>query len=261
MKLKSVSILVLCAFCLTSFAFTQTAPESVRLEFKGDSQDVNFYVVKMTGTSQITNEKKETNSANMLVDIEIKQKIMNVSENGTLDMSTVVTKGNSTVNGVVTELPNVGQTLLMKLSRRGQVLKVQGDIDKQQVDFENMQITFPDKELKIGDEWISKVKVNPNYPVPMEAKYTLEGFAQVGKHPCAVIKTVIYVKSSNANITENIKVDASGKIFFDYALGKIVKNELATKMFMRVLTNGPNDKTKSEITMDMNINMEINLKD
>lgn len=260
MKFKLVCILTLCALSLTSFAFTQNHPESIRLEFKGKSQDVNYYVVKMTGISQITNEKKEKRSANMLVDIEIKQKILNVSVNGTLDMSTVVTKGNSTVNGVVTELPNVGQTLLMKLSRRGKVLKVQGDIDKQQVDLESMQITFPDRRLVIGDSWISKVKVNPNYPVPMEAKYTLEGFTNIGGYSCAVIQTDIYIKSNNPNINKNMKVNASGKIYFDYKLGKIIKNTLNTKMFMKVLTSGPKAKKRTEITMDMDLNMEINLR-
>lgn len=258
--MRTACIFILVMFVMTSLSFAQTWPSSVQLEFKGKAQDVNFYVVKMTGTSQITNENGEKRSANMLVDIEIKQKIMNVAINGTLDMSTVVTKGNSTVNGNVTELPNVGQTLLMKLSRRGKVLKVQGDIDKQQVDFENMQITFPDRALKIGDSWTSKVKVNPNYPVPMEAKYTLTGFRKVANHPCATIKTDIYIKTTNAKVNENMKVKATGNIYFDYLAGKIVKNTLNTKMFMKVLTSGPKDTKRKEITMDMNLNMEINLR-
>jgi hypothetical protein len=248
---------VLFAFVFSLSVMAQIWPSRLKLEFKGMPGEVNKYAVSMLVNSEM---KKGTQKANsrMKVDMLLRQKVMGVSVDGTLTVSTVIEEGTSIVNGQKSQIPNVGQTMLMKITRRGQIANIMGDMSSS-IDYKSMQITFPDRELKVGDSWESQVKINPKYPIPMKSKYTIKGFKVVNGHKCVIIESDINVVPFNKKMSQNLKVKAKGHIYFDYEQGKIVANDMKTKMYMKVITNGPGQKERSEVEMNMGISMKINL--
>jgi len=257
-SLLFVAVMIL-AFISTNL-FSQQWPSSLKLEFRGMPGDISRYKVDMVVDSKIRKGSQQS-SSKMDVNMLLRQKVMGVSVDGTLTVSTVIEEGTSSVNGERATLPNVGQTMLMKIARNGKILNVMGDTASN-IDYKSMQITFPDRPLKVGDSWESQVKINPQYPIPMKSKYTIKGFKIVRGHKCVVIESDINVVPLNKKMAQNLKVKAKGLIYFDYEKGKIVGNEMKTKMYMRVLTKGPGaavEKGKGEVEMNMSIDMEIKL--
>jgi len=251
---KSVSIFILACLFIGSSVFAQNA---VKLEFKGMPQDVFRYEVTMEGTSSISAEG-QTAENSMKVEMEIKQKVLKVAVDGTMDISTTITKGKSIVNNKEMPLPNVGATLLMKLTRRGQVLHVTGASDPA-MNFKQMQIAFPEHPIRVGDSWTTKIDAGPQLPVPMEAKYTLVGFEKLNGYDCAKIRSVITVAPVNSGENMSLDVDANGVLYFAYKEGKMIKNVINTKMDMRLMAKGPGAKKAVPVQFKMDMIMVMGL--
>jgi hypothetical protein len=253
-KLLLVSLFIF-ALSFTLSAFAQE-PDGLRLVFKGKAGDINEYKVEMTGNSTVA-AKGESKSTDMNMNMVIRQKIMNISEDGTQDVSTTITNGQTFMGGQPVELPNVGTSLLMKITDRGKVLNVTGK-GPDDIDFKQMQVEFPAKKLKVGDSWTRRLKATAKFPVPMIAKYFIKGFSKVKGYDCVIIDSTIGVDPNYVNEEKmELAVDASGKLYFAYKEGKMVKNEVKTLMDLTMKLETPEQPEPVKINMKMDLNMSM----
>jgi hypothetical protein len=239
----------------TAFAAGQ---EALRLVFKGKAGDVSEYNVEMTGKSTVA-AQGESKTTDMNMTMLIRQKIIQVAEDGTQDVSTTIVDGKTFMGGQNVELPNVGTSLLMKITERGKVLNVTGNTP-QDMDFQQMQVEFPEKKVEIGDSWTRRLKANEKFPIPMIAKYTITGFSKVKGYDCVVIKSTIGVDPNYVNKDKmELTVDASGLLYFAYKDGKMIKNEVNSLMDLTMMLETPEQKEPVKINMKMDLGMNMTL--
>lgn len=256
-QLILISVLIF-VFTLSCTAFAQD-DDALRLVFKGKAGDVNEYKVEMIGNSTVA-AKGEAKSTDMNMNMTIRQKIMNISADGTQDVSTTIINGKTFMGGEPVELPNVGTSLLMKITERGKVLNVTGKTPED-IDFKQMQVEFPAKKMKIGDSWSRRLKATAKFPVPMIAKYFIKGFSKVKGYDCVVIDSTINVDPNYVNEEKmELTVDASGKLYFAYKDGKMVKNEVKTLMDLTMKLETPDQPEPVKINMKMDLNMSMVIK-
>lgn len=252
-RLLSLSVFLMVALLVGQAVMAQ-AP--IQLELKQKPGDVNQYGIKMSGKSRVSSGG-ESHSTSMDINMLMRWKVVKVSLDGTMDVSVTIAEGNSTINGEPVDLPNLGDTKLMKISRRGKILSVTPDDPN--IDYKSMQVEFPDKGLEIGDSWTNTVTLGPEYPVPMEAKYTLTGFKTIKGYECAVIESKIKVLPLDEAPEVSINVDAVGRLYFSVKDGKMIRNEVKSlmKMTMPVETAESAGPTEVQMTMSMDMVMEL----
>lgn len=253
---KIILLAVVLSFAFSTAIMAQSEP-GVRLEFKGGVGSKNAYGVLMQGKS-IVESAGQSQSTDMKMEMVIEQKVL--QSNGTeMDVSTTIVSGSTAINNEVSELPNVGQAILMKMNKRGAVIEASGGGDPN-FDFKQMQIEFPERKVKNGDTWTSKIKPNEKFPIPMEAIYTMVGTEMVQGYECAKIESEIRVlPSDRKNI--DLEVDAKGVLYFAVKEGKMVKNEVRSKMIMKMTIEAPEYPQPVIVNMTMNLDMEMKLKE
>lgn len=254
-RLVLLTALLFCAALSTS----AMAADGFDLVFKGKAGDVSEYAVEMTGKSTVS-AAGEAKTTDMNMSMVIRQKIMVISEDGTQDVSTTILEGLTFMGGEKVELPNVGTSLLMKITDKGKVLNVTGTAP-QDMDFKQMQVEFPDKPVKIGDSWTRRLKATDKFPIPMIATYTITGTSAVKGYECVVIKSTIGVDPNYVNEQKmELTVDAQGLLYFAHKEGKMVKNEVNSLMDLTMTLETPEQPEPVKVNMKMDLKMAMTIK-
>ncbi len=252
-RFSFLAVFLVAALFVNQVVFAQGP---VLLELKQKPGDVNQYGIRMSGKSKVSSGG-ESHSTNMDIKMLMRWKVVKVGPSGTMDVSVTISEGSSTINNEPVDLPNLGDTKLMKISRRGKIINVTPDDPN--IDYKSMQVEFPEKSLSIGDSWVNTVTLGPEYPVPMEAKYTLTGFESIKGHECAVIESKIKILPLENAPEITIDVDAVGRLYFAYKEGRMIKNEVKSlmKMIMPVETQEAGGAAEVQMNMSMNMVMEL----
>jgi hypothetical protein len=176
-----------------------------------------------------------------------------------MGVSTTIVSGKTAINKEVSDLPNVGDAIFMKMNKRGAVIEASGGGDPN-FDFKQMQIEFPERKVKPGDKWTSKIKPNEKFPIPMEAIYTYIGTEMIQGYECAKIDSEIRVLPSDRKNIE-LDVDARGVLYFAVKEGKMIRNEVRSKMNMKMTIEAPEYPQPVIVNMNMNLDMEMKIKE
>jgi hypothetical protein len=250
MKRLSIFLAVL---LLVSVAFTANAQNKVLLQYNPDAGTTTKYRMTIKGSTVVTAYgKNQTTDLETLMTIQ--QKITGKDKDGNIDMQTSILDGKITVNGTPTALPNVGEIISVKMAKDGSIL-AQSGMDNGGMNNNQMQIKFPTTPVGVGDSWTTKIDPNPQLPIPMETVYTVEGFEKVGGEDCVRLKSEVSTSKNNTG-SINLEVKASGKIWFAYKKGYMMKNEVVSNMLMVMQQDLGNGKMEN-ITTRMKLSLKM----
>lgn len=217
--------------------------EAVILEYKMKKGESLQYKASVSLNQQIK-EEEEQQESNTILDMLMVQKVTEISGKQ-YDIDVTIESGSLKRNGDLEELPNVGQTVTVKMNRDGRITKTS-------VDFPFEQPPFPSKPVKLGETWKSDSKLSiPNKPEPftLTYEYTLKGFAKIHGYDCAEIG--VKCPETVIPLEENMKqkLVAGGTTYFAHAEGKLIKSEVETRTEVTAGTSLVTTNTKVKVEL------------
>lgn len=238
---------------LLSVALAATAQEPVLLQYNPAPGTTVKYQMNIRGTTVVTAMQK-AQKTDLETNMKLEQKVTGVDKQGNIEMTTTIQEGTITVNNTPTPLPAIGQIIKVKMAKNGEVVESEG---MDQGNFNQMQIKFPDKPVKTGDSWDSSIQPNPQLPIPLSVKYTVLGFETVDGYECVKLQSNVVSEQGQAG-SINLNVKATGKIWFAYKAGVMVKNEVSSNMIMVMESDmGGGKKEKIDTRMNLTLKMGI----
>ncbi len=250
---KSVAVIMGVLFLL-SISFAAMAQEKVLLQYAPKPGTTAKYKLAINGVTTVT-AMDRAQKTDLETAMTLEQKVTGVDPEGKLDITTTILDGTITVNKVPTQLPATGQVIKVKMAKNGEVLSSEGA--DQSTNFQQMQIKFPEKPVGVGDSWSTTINPNPQLPIPLEVKYTIQGFETVDGKECVKLQSRVTTNQGDQG-SINLNVEADGKIWFAYKEGIMVKNEVVSNMVM-VMTNDLGGGKKEKIDTRMNLTMRMGL--
>ncbi|HBC74637.1 MAG TPA: hypothetical protein DC017_07275 [Candidatus Wallbacteria bacterium] len=236
LKAKSSRV---CLSAVVLFIFTLVlgggafAAEKVNLEYKYKMGDKFKYDITMNG-STIMETAGNKGQAPVDVKMQVEQNVLFVnSKSGNIDIQTKILAGKAkNAEGVFEDLKNVGNTVYMTITNRGELLGATSyDLNYDPI---SVSISFPKEPVEIGKKWSTEVK----QPIPMKIEYHLKELKSLKGRKCAVIEQKIGVGPEIKNITAK----GTGTIYFDIEKGNIVMVETQNdmKMDQQIENDSPN---------------------
>lgn len=167
--------------------------------------------------------------------------LLNILDDGILELSFFNEKATYIVGGNIKEVPFNGAAGKVRLSQDGEITFLEGEPVKTGI---KGTLIFPQRFLSIGDAWENSMTMELPYfadPFDFIVRSTLEKFELYGEEKiCAVVNNVLYpIEETKAG-----KFQGKEIIYFDYELGRMIKSILK----MRIVSN------IFGITFDLQIN-------
>lgn len=198
--------------------------EAVMLEYKMSKGETLTYKTTVHSDQKI---KTEDQSGSTTSDVEMimVQKCTEVANDGTMTVDVTIQSGKLSRDGEAEELPNVGQTITLKMKRNGEIIHTSVDLP-----FE--QPAFPANSVKKGDTWVGKSKITipgKSDMVTLSYNYSLWDFTKALGYECAEIK--VACPETKIPIGEGIEqvLTAQGTTHFAHKEGRLVKSEVETR--------------------------------
>lgn len=198
--------------------------EAIMLEYKMKKGETLTYNTIVHSEQEIKTEE-QSGSTSSDVEMKMVQQCTEVAPDGTMTVDVTIQAGKLKRDGQEEELPNVGQTITLKMKKSGEIIHTSVDLP-----FE--QPAFPVKTVKKGDTWVGKSKINiPGKPdmVTLNYNYSLWGLTKAMGYECAEIK--VACPETKIPIQEGIEqtLTANGTTHFAHREGRLVKSEVETR--------------------------------
>jgi hypothetical protein len=197
--------------------------EAVKLEYKMNKDDVLTYITTVHSEQEIKTDE-QSGSTYSDVEMKMRQKCTNVDADGTITVDMTIQSGRLIRDGESMELPNVGQTITLKMKKNGEIVHSSVDLP-----FE--QPAFPVKPVKKGESWTGQSKISiPGKPemVTLNYNYSLWDFTRMRGYDCSEVK--VFCPETSIAIGEGIEqvLTATGNTYFAHKDGRLVKSEVNT---------------------------------
>jgi len=220
------------------------AGEAVMLEYKMQKGEELEYRSTVHSEQTIT-EGNETASQMSDLTMLMVQEAKEINPDGSMQVEVTIKEGKGRIGNEEVELPNVGQTIAMRMLKNG-------EITHSSVDMPFSQPPFPGKPVKKGDIWTEQSKVRiPDRPQPiiLTYEYTLSGFKEVDGYDCAEI--LVKCKDSKVKLDEGVEqtISARGTTYFAHKQGRLVRSQVETVTSI----------TKDDIKVDNKIKVVVEL--
>lgn len=198
--------------------------QAIKLEYKMKKGEILTYKTTVHSEQEIKTEE-QSGSTSSDVEMKMVQKCTDVAPDGTMTVDVTIQSGKLKRDGEEEELPNVGQTITLKMKRSGEIVHTSIDLP-----FE--QPAFPTNPVKKGDSWVGESKISipgKDKMVTLEYNYSLWNFSKTLGYSCAEIK--VACPETNIPIQEGIDqtLTANGTTHFAHKQGRLVKSEVETK--------------------------------
>jgi hypothetical protein len=197
--------------------------EAVKLEYKMKKEDLLVYKTTVHSIQEI---KSEEQSGKTYSDVEMKmaQKCSNIDKDGILTVDMTIQSGKLLRDGESANLPNIGQTITLKMKNNGEIVHASVDLP-----FE--QPAFPDKKVKKGETWTGQSKISipgKSEMATLNYNYLLWDFKKVQGYECSEIK--VSCPETRIPLGEGIEqvLTANGTTYFAHNDGRLVKSEVNT---------------------------------
>jgi len=156
--------------------------------------------------------------------------LLNVLDEGVMELSFFNEKATYIVGGNIKEVPFNGAGGKVSLCQDGEITFLEGEPAKTGI---KGTLIFPQRFLSIGDSWENSMTMElPCFADPLDfiVRSTLEKFELYGEEKiCAVINNILYpIEETKAG-----KFQGKEIIYFDYELGRMIKSILK----MRIVSN------------------------
>lgn len=214
--------------------------DSILLKYNQEIGTITNYKMTIIGET-ITSVKNTTKKTPMETIMYIRQKTKQKDSKGNLTIETKILSGYTSVDNNKTDLPNIGETIDIKMKPNGTIISQNNISNNSNSPF---LMVLPEKPVKIGDFWNINIPANQQIPCDMETRYTVESFEKYEGEDCAKIKS----KVSN-NSRKDITVNAEGNIFFGYKSGRILGNQVISRLNM----------TQGQATISMTLKLKMNI--
>jgi len=197
--------------------------EAINLEYKMKRGDTLQYKTTVT-MNQEYKEGEEASTTTSQLDMLMVQRVTDVSADS-FSIDVTIESGTHKRDGQEEEIPNVGQTISVKMNKYGKITETS-------VEFPFEQPPFPSKPVKQGESWKGESRLYiPGKPEPVTLvyEYSLWDLVRAHGYECAEIQ--VKCPETFIMIQEGItqKLVASGTTYFAYKEGKLVKSEVETK--------------------------------
>jgi hypothetical protein len=197
--------------------------EGIKLEYKMEKGEVLEYKSTVHSEQEIL-EKGQSSTQVSDLEMLLSQEAKDIDIDGTMIVQVNIKKGVLRLEGKEDELPNVGQSIAMRMKKNG-------EITQSSVDFPFTQPPFPEKIIKQGETWTSQSRVEiPGRaePVFLTYHYSLWGTKTVNGYECAEIK--VSCPETEVMIQENMKqkISAIGTTYFAPQAGRLIRSEVET---------------------------------
>jgi hypothetical protein len=197
--------------------------DGIKLEYKMDKGEILDYKSTVHSEQEII-EKEQSNSQSSDLEMLMSQEAKDIDLDGTILVQVNIKKGVLRMDGKEDELPNVGQSIAMRMKKNGEIVQ-------SSVDFPFTQPPFPEKIIKQGDTWTSQSRVEiPGRaePVFLTYHYSLWGTKTLTGYECAEIK--VSCPETEVDIQEGMKqkISAIGTTYFAPKEGRLIRSEVET---------------------------------
>ncbi len=219
--------------------------EAVKLEYKMKKGEALTYKTTVRSEQEI---KTEDQSGSTSSDVEMKmvQKCTDVDAEGTMTVDVTIQSGKVVREGEEQELPNIGQTITLKMKKNGEIVHTSVDLP-----FE--QPAFPTGSVKKGDTWVGKSKISipgKTEMVGLDYNYSLWGFQKINNFECSEIK--VTCPETKIPIQEGIDqvLSATGTTYFAHKEGRLVKSEVSTTTLITAQDGSVDTKIKVVVELE-----------
>jgi len=219
-------------------------PDQIKLEYKFKKGEVFKYTSVIDSTNKIIqNDKNIIQSSTAKMDMDQTTKEINLDGTGTIEVK--ITKGTVTFEDKTENLPNVGQIVVMKMKKNGEIIET-----SVQVPF--TQPTLPEKRIALKESWTGDSKIsipNKKEAITIKYNYQLVEFKNINNRECAVI--TLSTPPTEFEIEKDViqKVEAKGFTYFDFNAGTLVKSEVETNAVIK--STMAEIETTSKIKLDL----------
>lgn len=198
--------------------------EATKLEYKMKKGEKLTYNTKVHSEQEIKTDE-QSGSTSSDVEMKMLQTCTDVAPDGTMTVDVTIQSGKLRKDGQEEELPNVGQTITLKMKKSGEIVHTSVELP-----FE--QPAFPTDVVKKGQKWEGKSRISipgKTDMVTLVYNYSLEGFTKVLGYDCAEIK--VACPETKIPIQEGIDqtLTANGITYFGHKEGRLVKSEVETR--------------------------------
>lgn len=227
----------------------------VRLEYGSQVGDSSTYRLVMDGQTTVFVSER-TQKTTIRTEMSLSQEVTGYKD-GIVSLESKIDSGSINVNGQQSALPSIGQVIVTRLKKNGEILSASGFGPN--MNLNSMQLVFPDRELDVGDSWKSTIDPTAQVPVPLHVEYKVLGFEKIRDYDC--IKIASSVRSGAKGTVEglDLKVQADGNIYYAYKVGKMIKNDVTSVMNMvlkRIVDNKP-QRIITKMNMDMRMELQF----
>lgn len=221
-------------------------PDSITLQYKGKKGDVTKYNTVIVSDQNMTEKGKEVRQKTT-VELVMSQTIIDVDKDENLTINILIESGKIIREGNSIPLPNVGQTIKMKMTKNGDVLETTSPTDFSQP-------SFPPEPKKIKDKWtsISEIKVQDRpEPLKLNYRYILWDIVQKEGFECAEIKVSCPETETELQPGVTQTISATGSTYFAHKDGVLVKSEVETQTLIKVPSEEIEVKTGVKVLVDI----------
>ena len=265
MKTNTLFLAVLAAAILVCVPFAATAAEDgVTLEYKFKGGESVEYVLSVDANSFFTLYGLEKKI--------VQQSLANFKM--TEDPATTTDKFIALILEIISEKinadgekidsPQKGSKINMKLTKSGKIMETSDPLKLQY--FQDMLVSFPEKPVKKGDEWkienTMKIPKGDGTETPMKAVITCKvaDFKKFEGKNCAIIETKLETLEDKTRASD-VRVESSGRIYFDHENGKLVGSQNNFEMDLKVMDdNNPSKKMATISTLKVRMNVKLTMK-
>ncbi|MFP4498169.1 MAG: hypothetical protein ACLFQV_08155 [Vulcanimicrobiota bacterium] len=197
--------------------------EAVLLEYKMKKGETLTYKTTVHSEQEIKTEE-QSGSTKSDVEMKMSQTCTEVAPDGTMTVDVTIDSGKLIRDGESEELPNVGQTITLKMKKSGEITHTSIDLP-----FE--QPAFPTNNVKKGETWVGKSKISipgKSDMITLNYNYSLWSFTNVNGYDVAEIK--VSCPETKIPIAEGVEqvLTAEGTTHFAHKVGRLVKSEVTT---------------------------------
>ncbi|MCD6309603.1 MAG: hypothetical protein J7M18_02750 [Candidatus Eremiobacteraeota bacterium] len=218
--------------------------EAVLLEYKMAKGEELEYRSVVKSDQSVKEGDEVTSQVSELV-MDMSQKALEVKPEGLMDIEVTITGGKTKVNEEESELPNVGQTILM-------TMKKNGEITKSSVDIPFSQPPFPSYQVKKGDSWKEQSRVSipgKDEPAVLTYEYTLVGFADIANYKCVEISVKCNETKVELGEGADQTITAIGTTYFAPKEGRLVRSEVET--VTKIIAENLQVDNKIKVTVEL----------
>lgn len=223
------------------------------LRYTSHVGDAATYSMKMQGKTVVwssaqANAKRQESS--IATEMLLRQEVI-ASTESSIKLRTTINSG--TIDAKSGVFGHPAEPVVTTMRPNGEIIENSGFAG---LDLKSMQLVFPNRALKIGDSWTDNIPASSSVPTELVVTYTVVGIKRFHGEDCVQIASKVRSPRKPSIEGLELSIQADGDIYFAYRAGRMMKNDVTSKMSMRLRRVSNTRKTTTVTEMDMRMQMD-----